>query len=215
MKTAIIFGSTGLIGSQLLNILLQDDEYSTIKAVVRSPISISHKKLEVIVNDLTNISSLKENISGDRCFFCIGTTKSQTPNKNEYRRIEYDIPDQIASIAKKNNVNCFLYISSLGSNPNTNNTYLKNKGEVEEKLKGLNFKQLTIVKPSILLGKRSKFRLGEFLSQRIFVLLSFLFVGPLKKVKPINSKQVAKAMAFIAKNGNSQMIYESDALQNF
>ena len=215
MKTAIIFGSTGLIGSQLLNILLQDDEYSTIKAVVRSPISVSHKKLEVIVNDLTNISSLKENISGDRCFFCIGTTKSQTPNKNEYRRIEYDIPVQIASIAKKNNVNCFLYISSLGSNPNTNNTYLKNKGEVEEKLKGLNFKQLTIVKPSILLGKRSKFRLGEFLSQRIFVLLSFLFVGPLKKVKPINSKQVAKAMAFIAKNGNSQIIYESDALQNF
>ena len=215
MKTAIIFGSTGLIGSQLLNILLQDDEYSTIKAVVRSPISVSHKKLEVIVNDLTNISSLKENISGDRCFFCIGTTKSQTPNKNEYRRIEYDIPVQIASIAEKNNVNCFLYISSLGSNPNTNNTYLKNKGEVEEKLKGLNFKQLTIVKPSILLGKRSKFRLGEFLSQRIFVLLSFLFVGPLKKVKPINSKQVAKAIAFIAKNGNSQMIYESDALQNF
>ena len=215
MKTAIIFGSTGLIGSQLLNILLQDDEYSTIKAVVRSPISVSHKKLEVIVNDLTNISSLKENISGDRCFFCIGTTKSQTPNKNEYRRIEYDIPVQIASIAEKNNVNYFLYISSLGSNPNTNNTYLKNKGEVEEKLKGLNFKQLTIVKPSILLGKRSKFRLGEFLSQRIFVLLSFLFVGPLKKIKPINSKQVAKAMAFIAKNGNSQMIYESDALQNF
>ena len=215
MKTAIIFGSTGLIGSQLLNILLQDDEYSTIKAVVRSPLSVSHKKLEVIVNDLTNISSLKKNITGDRCFFCIGTTKSQTPNKNEYRRIEYDIPVQIASIAEKNSVNCFLYISSLGSNPNTNNTYLKNKGEVEEKLKGLNFKQLTIVKPSILLGKRSKFRLGEFLSQRIFVLLSFLFVGPLKKVKPINSKQVAKAMAFIAKNGNSQMIYESDALQNF
>tara|TARA_B110000305_G_scaffold214680_1_gene251583 strand:+ start:104 stop:751 length:648 start_codon:yes stop_codon:yes gene_type:complete len=215
LKTAIIFGSTGLIGSQLLNILLQDDEYSTIKAVVRSPISVSHKKLEVIVNDLTNISSLKENISGDRCFFCIGTTKSQTPNKNEYRRIEYDIPVQIASIAEKNNVNCFLYISSLGSNPNTNNTYLKNKGEVEEKLKGLNFKQLTIVKPSILLGKRSKFRLGEFLSQRIFVLLSFLFVGPLKKVKPINSKQVAKAIAFIAKNGNSKIIYESDALQNF
>jgi nucleoside-diphosphate-sugar epimerase len=215
LKTAIIFGSTGLIGSQLLNILLQDNEYSTVRVVVRSPISLTHKKLEVIVNELTNISSLKEKISGDRCFFCIGTTKSQTPNKNEYRRIEYDIPVQIASIAKKNNVNCFLYISSLGSNPNTNNTYLKNKGEVEEKLKGLNFKQLTIVKPSILLGKRSKFRLGEFLSQRIFVLLSFLFVGPLKKVKPINSKQVAKAIAFIAKNGNSKIIYESDALQNF
>jgi uncharacterized protein YbjT (DUF2867 family) len=215
MKTGIIFGSTGLIGSQLLNILLQDDEYSTIKAVVRSPLSVSHKKLEVIVNDLTNISSLKKNISGDRCFFCIGTTKLQSPNKSEYRRVEYDIPVQIASIAKKNNVNCFLYISSLGSNPNTNNTYLKNKGEVEEKLKGLNFKQLTIVKPSILLGKRSKFRLGEFLSQRIFVFLSFLFLGPLNKFKPINSKQVAKAMAFIAKNGNSQIIYESDALQNF
>ena len=57
--------------------------------------------------------------------------------------------------------------------------------------------------------------MGEFLSQRVFVFLSFLFVGPLKKFKPINSKQVAKAMAFISKNGNSQIIYESDVLQNF
>ena len=116
---------------------------------------------------------------------------------------------------EKSYINYFLYVSSLGSNPNTNNIYLKNKGEVEVKLKSLNFKQLSIVKPSILLGKRSKFRLGEFLSQRIFIFLSFLFVGPLKKAKPINSKQVAKAMALIAKNSNSQIIYESDVLQNF
>ena len=215
MKTAIIFGSTGLIGSQLLNILLEDNEYSTVRVVVRSPISLAHKKLEIVINDLTDIRTLEKNISGDCCFFCIGTTKSQTSNKSEYRRIEYDIPVLIASIAKKNNINYFLYVSSLGSNPNTNNIYLKNKGEVEVKLKSLNFKQLSIVKPSILLGKRSKFRLGEFLSQRIFIFLSFLFVGPLKKAKPINSKQVAKAMALIAKNSNSQIIYESDVLQNF
>ena len=215
MRTAVIFGSSGLVGHHILNLLLQDDYYSKIKIFLRSPISFNHKKLEVVINDFNNIASLEKDIFGDHCFFCIGTTKKQTPNSNEYRRIEYDLPIEIGAIAKKNNINTFLYISSLGSNPNTKNVYLSNKGQTEEKLKNLNFDKLAIIKPSMMLGERGKFRFGEFLGQKIFITLSVLFIGPLKKFKAINSKQVAKAMTIIAKGGNSRMTYESDILQNF
>lgn len=215
MRTAVIFGSSGLVGHHILNLLLQDDYYSKIKIFLRSPISLNHKKLEVVINDFNNIASLEKDIFGDHCFFCIGTTKKQTPNSKEYRRIEYDLPIEIGAIAKKNNINTFLYISSLGSNPNTKNVYLSNKGQTEEKLKNLNFDKLAIIKPSMMLGERGKFRFGEFLGQKIFITLSVLFIGPLKKFKAINSKQVAKAMTIIAKGGNSRMTYESDILQNF
>ena len=215
MRTAVIFGSSGLVGHHILNLLLQDDYYSKIKIFLRSPISLNHKKLEIVINDFNNITSLEKDIFGDHCFFCIGTTKKQTPNSKEYRRIEYDLPIKIGAIAKKNNINTFLYISSLGSNPNTKNVYLSNKGQTEEKLKNLNFDKLAIIKPSMMLGERGKFRFGEFLGQKIFITLSVLFIGPLKKFKAINSKQVAKAMTIIAKGGNSRMTYESDILQNF
>ena len=102
MKTAIIFGSSGLVGNHLLHLLLKDDYYSKVKIFVRSPIFVSHDKIEVITNDFNNITSLEKNIFGDHCFFCIGTTKKQTPNKKEYRRIEYDLPTEIGAIAKKN-----------------------------------------------------------------------------------------------------------------
>ena len=139
MKTAIIFGSTGLVGNILLNLLINDDYYSNIKIFVRDSSSIRNPKVEVIKIDFNKINNYSNLIKGDDCFFCIGTTKKDTPDINEYRRIEYEIPVTIGSIAKKNNVTSFMYISSLGSTNKTKNLYLKNKGEAEEVLKSLNF----------------------------------------------------------------------------
>ena len=92
--------------------------------------------------DFNKLNEYSHLIKGDDCYFCIGTTKKQTPNNDEYRNIEYNLPVNIGEIAKNNNVRSFLYVSSLGSNPNTKNTYLKNKGEAEDFLKKLNFSQL-------------------------------------------------------------------------
>ena len=88
MKTAIVFGCTGLIGGHLVNQLIQDNYYTKIKIFVRSQTSINNEKVEVINIDFNNLGNHKTEITGDDCFFCIGTTKQNSPDKNEYKRIE-------------------------------------------------------------------------------------------------------------------------------
>tara|TARA_Y100000590_G_scaffold144902_1_gene166579 strand:+ start:252 stop:908 length:657 start_codon:yes stop_codon:yes gene_type:complete len=212
MKTALIFGSSGLIGNHLLDFILKDNYYQKIKLFVRSNIDIKDSRIEIIYDDFINIDNLKNSIVGDDCFFCIGTTKKDTPNKNEYRRIEYDIPVNIAKIAKINSINSFYYVSSMGANSNVSNSYLKNKGEVEDELTKLNFNKLAILKPSLLLGNRKKFRLGEHIAQLIMTKLSFIFVGKMKKYKPIKAIDVVKAMINIIKNDYKINFFESDKL---
>ena len=214
MKTAIIFGSTGLVGNHLLNLLIEDNYYTNIKIFVRENNNINNSKVEIIVIDFKKIDSVAHLIEGGDCFFCIGTTKNDTPNKNEYRRVEYEIPIQIASISKINNIASFMYVSSLGSTTKTKNTYLKNKGDTEEVLKSLNFSRLSIIRPSLMLGNRNKFRLGEFIGQKLFKSLSFLFQGPLKEYRAIKAKDVAKAMIYISKNDFKDTYYDSGRLQN-
>ena len=161
MKTALIFGSSGLIGNQLLSIILQNNNYNKVKLFVRSVPENNDSKVEIIQTDFTNLEKHKDSIAGDDCFFCIGTTHKDTPDKNEYRRIEYNIPINVARIAKSNSVKSFVYVSSMGANPNSSGSYLKNKGQVEEELNNLNFPKLAVIHPSLLLGKRKTHRLGE------------------------------------------------------
>ena len=144
--------------------------------------------------------------------FCIGTTKQNSPDKNEYRRVELDIPKEIAQIAKSNSLNSFVFVSSGFADPKNSGDYLKFKGQVEEELKKLSFKKLGIVRPSFLLGDRKEKRIGEKIGILIFKLLSPLFVGPLKKMKPIHSEKVAKAMIKIANENLRKTIFESNEI---
>ena len=212
MKTALLFGASGLVGNHLLNQLISNNNYSNIKLFVRSSIDISDPKIEIIQTDFNNLENHKEDIKGDDCFFCIGTTKKNSPDKNEYRRIELEVPKQIAQIAKSNSVNSFVFVSSGYADPKSSGDYLKFKGEVEEELKRLNFPKLGIMRPSFLLGDRKEKRIGEKIGIFVFKLLSPLFVGPLKKMKPIHSATVAKSMIAISQNDISQIIFESDEI---
>ena len=213
MKTAIIFGSSGLIGNELLNTILLNNSYDKIKVLVRSIPSINNPKVEIIKTDFANLEQYKDKIKGDDCFFCIGTTKKDTPEKEEYRRVEYNIPVDVAKIAKANSVNSFFYISSIGANPNASSNYLKNKGEVEEELKNLNFTKLAIIRPSLLVGNRKSFRLGEVIFTPIMYMLTIFAFGSLKKYKPIKIKNVVKAIIYISKNASKEIIFESDELE--
>jgi nucleoside-diphosphate-sugar epimerase len=102
MKTALVFGSSGLIGGHLLNQLINDINYNKIKIFVRSEPENNDPKVEIIKTDFNNLENHKEDIKGEDCFFCIGTTKQNSPDKNEYRRVELDVPKEIAQIAKSN-----------------------------------------------------------------------------------------------------------------
>ena len=212
MKTALLFGASGLVGSHVLNQLISNNNYSKIKLFVRSSIDISDPKIEIIQTDFNNLENHREDIKGDDCFFCIGTTKKNSPDKNEYKRVELEVPKQVAQIAKSNSVNSFVFISSGYADPKSSGDYLKFKGEVEEELKRLNFPNLGIMRPSFLLGDRKEKRIGEKIGIFVFKLLSPLFLGPLKKMKPIQSATVAKAMIAITQNKVSKTIFESDEI---
>ena len=212
MKTALLFGASGLVGSHVLSQLISNNSYSKIKLFVRTTINISDPKIEIIQTDFKNLENHREDIKGDDCFFCIGTTKKNSPDKNEYKRVELEVPKQIAQIAKSNSVNSFVFISSGYADPKSSGDYLRFKGEVEEELKRLNFSKLGIMRPSFLLGDRKEKRIGEKIGIFVFKLLSPLFLGPLKKMKPIHSATVAKAMITITQNKVSKTIFESDEI---
>ena len=212
MKTALLFGSSGLIGGHLLNKLIENNDYNKIKLFVRSEPKTSHQKIEIIKTDFSNLKSHKDDIKGTDCFFCIGTTKKNAIDGNEYRRIEYGIPSEIAQIAKSNSVNSFIYVSSISANPKSSGEYLRNKGEVEEELKKLNFPILGILRPSFLIGNRKEKRIGEKIGIFIFKIISPLFLGPLKKMKPIHSEKVAQAMIKVAGKYYKKTIFESNEI---
>ena len=212
MKTALVFGSSGLVGGHLLNQLIENDNYNKIKIFVRSEPKNHNPKIEIIKTDFNNLENHKEDIKGDDCFFCIGTTKQNSPDKNEYRRVELDIPKEIAQITKSNSVNSFVFVSSGYADPNSSGDYLKFKGLVEEELKRLSFNKLGIMRPSFLIGDRKEKRLGEKLGIFVFKLLSPLFLGPLKKMKPIQSEKVAKAMIKISNGDFRQQVFESNEI---
>ena len=212
MKTALLFGVSGLVGGHLLNQLINNNNYSKIKLFVRSVPQISDPKIEIIETDFNNLENHNEDIKGDDCFFCIGTTKQNSPDKNEYQRVELEVPKQIAQIAKSNLVNSFIFVSALYANPKSSGNYVRFKGMVEEELKRLNFPKLALMRPSFLMGDRKEKRVGEKIGIFVFKLLSPLLLGPLKKMRPIHSETVAKAMIRAANENLEKNIFESNEI---
>ena len=212
MKTALVFGASGLVGSQLVNLLIKSSDFSKIKLFVRSPIKLDSSKVQVIQTDFHNLSNYINDIKGDDCFFCIGTTKKNSPDKNEYKRIEFEIPKEIGQISKLNLVKSFSFVSSGYANPKHSGDYLRYKGLVEEELKRLQFDKLGILRPSFLIGERKENRIGEKIGILIFKILSPIFIGPLKKMKPIQANIVAKAMLNISKNDLTKNTFESNEI---
>ena len=212
MKTALLFGASGLVGNHLLNQLIKDTNYSKIKLFVRSVTKIIDPKVEIIKTDFNNLQNHKEDVKGDDCFFCIGTTKQNSSDKDEYRRVELDIPKEIAKIAKLNLLNSFIFVSAIYANPNSSGDYVRFKGLVEEELKRLNFPKLALMRPSFLMGDRKEKRVGEKIGIFVFKLLSPLLLGPLKKMRPINAETVAKAMIRAANENLEKNIFESNEI---
>ena len=214
MKTALIIGSTGLIGSQLLDLLLESQEYDKVITFVKRDSGIQHPKLKQHIIDFDKPETYKKLVVGDDFFCSIGTTIKKAGSQNAFRKVDFEYPKQFASLAQQNKVKQFLIITSLGADANSSNFYLKTKGEIQDFLKNCAFESISILQPSLLLGNRTEFRLGEKMGVYFIKLFSFLFIGNLKKYKAIQSEAVAKAMFIIAqKNYKGFQIIESDSIQ--
>ena len=215
MKTAILFGASGLIGSHLLELLLNNKEYSKVKIFSRKSIKKNHPKLDIYNIDFKELDYHKDKITGDDLFFCIGTTKKQTPNKLDYIDIELRLPITIAQISKVNKIKSFTYISSGGANAKSKNLYLQNKGKAENEIVKLSFDFTAIIQPSLLLGKRSEFRIGERIAQFMFKKLSFIFIRKLRPFKAIPALIVARAIIKIINRQEKGVYFTSDKLEDF
>lgn len=214
MKTALLIGSTGLIGSQLLQLLLESKEYEKVITFVKRDTGINHPKLTQHCIDFDKPETYKELVIGDDFFCTIGTTINKAGTKEAFRRVDFEYPKQFATFALQNKVKQFLIISSLGADATSSNFYLKTKGEMEDFLKNCNFESVAVLQPSLLLGNRTEFRFGEKIGAFFMKTFSFLLIGNLKKYKAIESKTVAKALVTIAQQNNRGFtVYESDKIQ--
>lgn len=212
-KTAIIIGASGLVGNEVLNLLLTNDTFNKVKVFVRKPLLVNHPKLEQHVIDFDLIYKSTDLVKGDVLFCCLGTTIKTAGSKEEFKKVDYAYPLAFAKIAKQNGVKKFILISSIGANSNTSNFYLKVKGDIEAELEKLKFESLVIVRPSMLLGERKEFRLGESIGKAVMNLVSIFFIGKLKKYKAIEAKTVAKAMVKLSlPNLGGVSIIQSDKL---
>lgn len=213
-NTAIVLGASGLVGNEVLQTLLNNADFNLIKIFIRKPLSIEHPKLEQHIINFDVIKNYSGSITGDVVFCCLGTTIKTAGSKEAFRKVDYAYPLAFANIAKQNEVKKFILISSLGADKNSSNFYLRVKGEVEEALKQLEFKSLITLRPSMLLGDRKEFRLGESIGKVMIKGLGFLFIGGLKKYKAIEAAVVAKAMVKLSQSELPGFnIFESDRLQ--
>ena len=207
-KQVTLFGATGLIGSYLLEFLLKDSDIHLINVVGRNPFHLQHDKINNIVIDFEDVSSISNSITGSEAVFVsIGTTMSKVNgDKIKYKSVDFDIIFNIANACKQKNINQFIYVSSLGANANSSNFYLRLKGEIDEAVAKLNLNSTSVFRPSVLLGKRNEFRPGEKIMQFVMPLLDFMI--PLNS-KAIKAEDVAKSMLNTTKNYKSGLhIYQ-------
>jgi uncharacterized protein YbjT (DUF2867 family) len=212
-KTALIIGSTGLIGRQLLESLLLNAQYDKVIAIARAPIDIQNAKLVLVITELNQLESQKEKMVADDIFCCLGTTMKVAKSKEAFKAVDFDAPIALAKIAKQNGAKQFLLISALGANKNSSIFYNRIKGEVEEQLDNLQFQTTHILRPSLLTGNRNEERAGEKAAHYFYKLFGKLI--PLK-YKAIDSAKVATAMNTLANASFSgKSIHESDSLQGY
>lgn len=213
-KVALVVGATGLVGTELLKLLLKSNKYKKIIVWVRNSTGIVNEKLEETIIDFENIESNKLDKKVQHVFCCLGTTIKKAKSKENFRKVDFEYPVSLAKMARENGVNQFLVISAMGANSGSNIFYNKVKGQLEDELKGLDLKGLKIFKPSLLLGDRQEFRFGEKVAEVISEGISFVFKGPFKKYKPIQGSTVAEAMynmAIAEKPGVEE--FESEEIQ--
>lgn len=213
MKTALIAGHTGLVGHELLELLLASDKYDKIIAVGRRKLGVKHAKLEEHIVDFDNLNI---GDSVDDIFCCLGTTMKNAGSREKFRMVDFQFPLNLAIAGKNNGAQTYVLVSAKGANTNSLFFYNRVKGEVEAAIERLAFNNYEILRPSLLIGDRSEVRTAEYFGKLFMQVFGFLFIGPLKKIKGVKASSVAKAMIYLANDGSGgKRIHKSAVLQRF
>lgn len=213
MRSAIVVGGTGLVGNALVKLLCDSEEYVSVTVLSRRKLDFEHPKLTVKVRSFDQLE--EEDIDfAHEVFCCLGTTMKKAKTREQFEKVDVEYPLHIASLAKKSGIIHFIMISAMGASEKSAFYYNKVKGKVERELIALDLPQLSIIRPSLLVGDRKEFRLGEKTGEWILKGLNPFFIGSFKKYRPIEADQLALAMKVIALFGKKSpvTIYESHQL---
>jgi uncharacterized protein YbjT (DUF2867 family) len=197
-KTALIAGSTGLIGSCLLKRLLADSRYERVIALSRKPLPYSHPKLNVLMVTLESLPQVAPTLKADDWFCALGTTIKLAGTQEAFRRVDYDYPLALGRQAASSAAKQFLLVSAIGATPSSTIFYSRVKGETERDLSELAIPKLHIFRPSLLLGDRAEHRGGERFWGILMKGLNPLLQGSLYKYRSIQGDTVAAAMIHAA-----------------
>ena len=212
MKTALIAGSTGLIGGQLLRLLLNSDRYEKVIALTRQPLSPHNKLVEIAIRK-DSFVPLDPTWRIDDVFCCLGTTMAKARSKEKFYQVDFTYPLELAKKGLALGAKQYLIVSALGAAKNSKIYYNQVKGEIEEAVSSIGFETVHIFRPSLLLGQRAEQRSTEDAAKIFYKIFGFLIP---RKYKAIDSLKVACAMLhFAAAEQTGNIIHESDEMQQF
>jgi uncharacterized protein YbjT (DUF2867 family) len=215
-KTAVVFGATGLVGKELVKALLDNNLYGKIVIVARKTLPIVDQKLEqLLLDDFSDLMNFHNRLKANEYFCCIGTTIKTAGSQEAFRKVDFEIPLQVAKLAQDLRIQNLVIISSIGADAKTGNFYLRTKGEMEHAVKEAYKGNLKIVRPSLLIGDRQEFRFGERAAVFMMKLFGWLFVGPLKKFRGIRARAVANAMIHVTQLPVEKIFVESNELFDY
>jgi uncharacterized protein YbjT (DUF2867 family) len=203
MKKALIIGATGLVGSNCLKQLLDDTRYAEVVAFTRKKLDMNNPKLTNILVDFDKRETWAEYCRVDDVFSVMGTTIAVAGSKENFYKVDFTYPFEIAKTAKAMGAKQHILVSSLGADSKSSIFYSKVKGEIEEAVASIGFDTSVILQPSMLLGDRKENRPAEKVGQMLFKKLGFLFAGPLSKYQGIKAETVAAAMIYFINSGLS------------
>ncbi len=194
MKKAVIAGSSGLVGSNLLQLLLRSDQYSSVTSFVRKASGMQHPRLKEIVLDFNTLREYSAEFNADVVFSCLGTTKAKTPDKVMYRKIEQGFPLEMSRLALAGGALQMHYISAIGASPTSIVPYLRFKGQAESSLGRTGLPSVYLYRPSLITGQRKENRPAEKLAEGMMSLVNPLLQGGLARYRSIEAAHIARAM---------------------
>ncbi|MFM7015929.1 MAG: NAD(P)H-binding protein [Bacteroidota bacterium] len=213
-QKVLVAGATGLVGSALLDILINEITIQKIVVVGRTKPVNKSPKIEFVMTDFENPMELAPHfIEVHTVFCCIGTIIKTAGSQEAFRNVDYGIPVALAKLASENQVKSMIVISSIGANAQSNNFYLKTKGEMEEAVASCKIQKTAFLRPSLINGPRREFRWKELVSKIFLTMFSFLLQGRFKRYRSINHDVIAMAMWKISNSANNTSVYESDEIQ--
>ncbi len=192
MKTALIIGATGLVGKNLVQLLLKDEQFAKVIVFVRKSMRVQHEKLSEHVINFDKPETWVQDVKGDVLFSTLGTTIKQAGSQANQYKIDHTYQYQFAQAAAQNQVPSYVLVSAASASPDSKIFYSKMKGELERDVKQLPFKSITIIQPGLLHGERQEERFGEKLA--FGVLKAVNSIGLFRQYRPIEGATVASAM---------------------